>query len=357
MKRKVGIVTFHSATNFGAALQAFALKQQVENMGFLAQIVNYRPLFMQEDYLQSKNMFAYCKKLLQYRIFERFRNKYLNMTNRIFRCINDFAFLSADYDYIICGSDQIWNHKITRGLDPVYLLDFPVAHATRIAYAVSMGATSIPSQFRSQFAKALCQFKYVSARESFTRDQIVSNGWESDVPIVLDPTLLPVSYLTLSPSTCSESPYIAMYFVNHDSELELAAIKLREILGIPLINISSYRFKGADKNHYFLNPGRWIDMIKHAKIVCTNSFHATGMAIIFNKIFYTIGLHGGNAGLNNRIAELLLKLNLGSRLLHSAYEIPDTSDMILAPIDFIAARKNLNDMQSHSLEFLQEALK
>lgn len=42
--RTVGILTFHQANNYGAALQAFALKAYCEMLGYETHIIDYRAL-------------------------------------------------------------------------------------------------------------------------------------------------------------------------------------------------------------------------------------------------------------------------------------------------------------------------
>ena len=39
--KKVGIITFHQAINYGAVLQAYALKEVCDELGYEAHIVNY----------------------------------------------------------------------------------------------------------------------------------------------------------------------------------------------------------------------------------------------------------------------------------------------------------------------------
>lgn len=44
---KIGILTFHFAHNYGAMLQAYALSTKLRNMGYDAEIIDYRlPLFI-----------------------------------------------------------------------------------------------------------------------------------------------------------------------------------------------------------------------------------------------------------------------------------------------------------------------
>lgn len=41
-KKKIGILTFHNAHNYGAVLQAYALKTKLNRMGYKAKILNYQ---------------------------------------------------------------------------------------------------------------------------------------------------------------------------------------------------------------------------------------------------------------------------------------------------------------------------
>ena len=48
---KVGIITFHRALNYGALLQAFALRYSLSRLGAEAQILDYRNPIMEDMYL------------------------------------------------------------------------------------------------------------------------------------------------------------------------------------------------------------------------------------------------------------------------------------------------------------------
>ena len=41
-KKKIGILTFHNAHNYGAVLQAYALKTKLNRMGYKAKILTKR---------------------------------------------------------------------------------------------------------------------------------------------------------------------------------------------------------------------------------------------------------------------------------------------------------------------------
>lgn len=41
--KKIGILTFHWATNYGAVLQSYALQEALKELGYEVQIINYKP--------------------------------------------------------------------------------------------------------------------------------------------------------------------------------------------------------------------------------------------------------------------------------------------------------------------------
>lgn len=43
---KIGIITFHCAHNYGAVLQAYALKEFLKSSGHSVNVVNYRPSYI-----------------------------------------------------------------------------------------------------------------------------------------------------------------------------------------------------------------------------------------------------------------------------------------------------------------------
>ena len=50
MKKKIGIITYHSAYNFGSVLQAYATQKILETLGYEATILNYRMKSQYEYY-------------------------------------------------------------------------------------------------------------------------------------------------------------------------------------------------------------------------------------------------------------------------------------------------------------------
>ena len=49
-KKKIGILTFHNAHNYGAVLQAYALKTKLNRMGYDASVLNYQNKYIARNY-------------------------------------------------------------------------------------------------------------------------------------------------------------------------------------------------------------------------------------------------------------------------------------------------------------------
>lgn len=62
-KKKIGIITFHRAHNYGAFLQAYALQIYLLKNGFETEIIDYRCKSIEEEYFifPSKNILQNCK--------------------------------------------------------------------------------------------------------------------------------------------------------------------------------------------------------------------------------------------------------------------------------------------------------
>ena len=41
--KKIGIITFHKAINYGSVLQAYSLQHLLESEGYLVEIIDYEP--------------------------------------------------------------------------------------------------------------------------------------------------------------------------------------------------------------------------------------------------------------------------------------------------------------------------
>ena len=71
--KKIGILTFHNAHNYGASLQAYALKTKLTKLGCDTSIINYRNQAIEQSY--PTQLSSLVNKSIWYRIFHRIEYK------------------------------------------------------------------------------------------------------------------------------------------------------------------------------------------------------------------------------------------------------------------------------------------
>ena len=122
MKKRVGILTFHRANNYGAALQCYALQETVKGLGHNVEIINYKQPYIEKVYKPQIEKEELCrilkrprwyygyffkilpKRILPYIKYKLFRTVYLK-TSKAFDKNKEIL---CRYDSIIIGSDQVW---------------------------------------------------------------------------------------------------------------------------------------------------------------------------------------------------------------------------------------------------------
>lgn len=315
---KIGILTFHWATNYGAVLQCYALQSYLEEQGHTVEIINYKP-HMCDDSLYT---FFKLKKFLEIGTYienrkkesalDLFRKEKLKQTKRIYS-YTDVPGILEGFDALISGSDQVLNPAfLLHGekfnfVSPTYFLGFPFA-GRKIGYALSFGCINYPQNalhIASQFIK---DFNYISVRESTGVNIVRSMGKDSAI-VVCDPTLLISStiYHKLADihSLKCEQPYIYSFFIRNIAERKKtinSQLKNHKIVW------------NNDDDDYSVEG--WLSKIKHAEFVVTDSFHCMVMCLKLHKPFIVVTNLKGNVGMNDRFYTLLEKMSLESIIIH-----------------------------------------
>ena len=61
--KRIGTVTFHNANNYGAVLQAYALKRYICNMGYNCDVLDYRSRTIEARYHKKVASGGFVKKV------------------------------------------------------------------------------------------------------------------------------------------------------------------------------------------------------------------------------------------------------------------------------------------------------
>ncbi|MDR2373737.1 MAG: polysaccharide pyruvyl transferase family protein, partial [Bifidobacteriaceae bacterium] len=216
------IINFHFAHNFGAVLQAVALRHQLESLGCSTQVIDYRPRAHAQVYAPLPNPIISAiwryrgaaavgappttavhlaarhaaralsewpqvnrrrRRLRQFRAYAR---EHLNLTQS-YRSLASLRRDPPDADIYIAGSDQIWNPGVTGGLDPAYFLCFGAENVIRAAYAVSCPSLDV-GRFRDDLRRLSCRLAPISLREKHSRLEL-SAALGREITVCPDPTL------------------------------------------------------------------------------------------------------------------------------------------------------------------------
>ncbi len=352
---KIGIITFHWATNYGAVLQAYALQYYLYKLGHEVSIINYRPKRHKKTFFKcffTKRPWIIPKRISEYfkeNTIERFRRTYLNET-RIYETENEIKKEPPKFDIYICGSDQIWNPSFTLGGEGkptgVYFLDFGESNITRIAYAVSFGCVKYPDVAGKLMKKYISSFKSISVREQ-TGTEILSGFGLKNALTLPDPTLLldQTDYL-FTKNECRSGEMAFVYILRNENTIACQIQKLIE------------------KKYIFINPNKifreytieqWINYIQRTKLVITNSYHGVLFSLIYHVPFLVILSHGVSAGMNDRFYTILTPIGLEHRAIQK-FEVRQITELLNEDIDWTIVDKHVEGLKHKANLFFQSHL-
>lgn len=292
--------------------------------------------------------------------FEDFTDKYIRSTERIY-CEADIDKTLFEFDCFVVGSDQVWNPDIIHS--NVYFLGFADNKKYKSSYAASVSKCELTIRQKNIFKKNLDSFNRISVRESNT--EIISSLTKNKVEWVLDPTLL----LTLEEweGVCSdrfdnEESYLFCYFLNSDKNQQEIAKAYAKSEGLKIICTTDlkgvYKDEGksfCDLNVYDASPADFLSLIKNAKFVMTDSFHATIFSLIFQKQFLVFE-RDDFPGMKTRMETLLQLFEAQSRLVNweknSCYNIEQ-----IEGFDYSQTFEKFIEMKLFSEKYLDEIIK
>lgn len=345
---KTAIITFQDASNYGAALQAFALKTVLTQWSD-TDVINYyneafhrstAPSGIKGKLLHLLNGRTYARKNERFQLFQM---QYLVGGSE---SIDDAGLAGLDnrYDLFVTGSDQVWNLECS-GNKTAYFLDFVKDNRKKCSYAASFGSTVVKNEQLVQ--PLLSSFNGISVREESGK-QLIRQMLGRDIPVVLDPTLLMKKDRwkdCFHLNFCQR--HVLVYEVLRGENLVAAATKYGRQHNLPVVCITSTnRPRPGVKCIKDAGPEQWLKLFAESAYVFTNSFHGLAFSLIFEKQF-SIELLPPPATTNTRLLELLSKVDLADRVMDNGQYTPDT-------IPFDAVRSRLEALRSDSLHYIHD---
>lgn len=364
---KIGILTFHRAINYGAFLQAFALKHYLESLGHEVEMVDYWP----EGHADAYSLFPHLKKhrsmlgkfkelissALRYGRAKKRKDGMQRLVSRYWglndtpRYVMPESLRQVSYDCVVYGSDQIWwksDMSSYPGFDPVYWGEYIPASVKKIAYAPSMGIIDLTQEDKARIKSWLGNFAALSVRESGLYEAI-HDLTDKEITVVLDPVfLLSKEEWSKYCRPIQKGKYILYYNLLPSKEGDRLVKQLKHKWGYKVVEVTGSVSAKKIKPRYVQTADAFdfISLIKNAEFVVTSSFHGTAFSIIFEKQFYAIGF-GKRVG---RVESLLSLFGIGNRLIHNECCLPKEK------IEYSKTSFLLNNQISKSKKFLEAEL-
>lgn len=345
---KVGILTYSSAYNYGALLQAYALRKCINNMGHECEIINYECKGVKDQYafqmhfsiLALKRNLAWILSIKRRKKLDRFRNQ-LGLSEKFTK--KSIKNTNNLYDKFIVGSDQVWNKICTNG-DTTYFLDFVEDTNKKNSYAASFGSKKIEKEDFDLYKKLLSDYSHISVRESDSIDLIKALTGQ-ECKCVLDPVFLLEKGEWLKFVKKNKKRFIFVFQLVSDIDTIKYAAKIANEKGYKLIIYSS-NIHAIQYGQVIRNAGvnEFLTYIANAELILTDSFHCSAFSIIFNRPFYSKLRKGDNA--NVRLESLLKMFQLEDRILN-------TKNKEVMEIDYRAVDEILMIQKKNSLEYLK----
>lgn len=361
----IGILTFHRADNYGAVLQNYGLKTALERLGAKVDTIDYRCVSIEDNYKVSllphlyknpiklinsfiTNAINYSSSKKHHQEFEAFRKK-LNLSRTYTDADSDT--IQKNYDILVCGSDQVWNHNIT-GEIASQVYDLAVANdCPKASYAASSGSISNVTPKLLSDIKSL---NVISVRESSLAKYLSQHGF-SDVHVVCDPVFLLSKdnwrKISEPSSKVDRFPYLFLYYIDsHATETIELARRLSQEKGLRIHCPVRHtpRSMCLVPNDYNYSPVDFISCVANAEQVVASSFHAVAFSIIFEKQFVVI-LHEQTG---SRVRDLLAKLGLESRIVTDFEDYESRKKQLERPIDYESVNASIAQWRDQSLEVL-----
>lgn len=302
--KKIGIITIYDENNYGNRLQNYATQLVLKKMGFDVETIKYSI-----DYTLS--IVKPGKRLDCFRKFNEMINfapdNYIMSQNS--KIPVDFDKI---YDYIVIGSDQIWNYEFEALFSDKVFASF-VAKEKRVSFAASIGVEYLPTRSeRFEVAeKYLKEMNGISVREFSSKEIVKEISRREDVEVLVDPTMLITkeewSKLSINPSWIEgNEKYILKAFLGDSKIVDKQLEEFAKNHNYKIIDIYN-----QNSPYYDIGPAEFLYLEENAKLVFTDSYHGAVFATLFQRPLLIYKRKDVNEKeMYSRIKTLIKKFNL-----------------------------------------------
>lgn len=377
----VGLCVAFKGTSYGALLQTFATQYIIEKMGFNTEIIDYTLgktnryhysvealvylslckikgyFFPKQDSSETVDDLHRANIIGRKAVAEKFRNEMLKNIVSV-KGYADLQELASKYDAVIVGSDQMWSPDVS--FSNFLSLRFAPIGVRRISYATSTGVSKYPWYVKRQAKQFLSEIDYLSVREDAGYN-IIKEITGRKAVIVADPTYLLTKqeWLEIIPNgQVTQKGYVFSFFLGDNPEMKKLVRQYADTHNLRVVSILSNEVNVDDSwysDEILISkaPNDFINLIRNAECVFTDSFHGFTFSIINEKeVYVSYRVRKGIKSRNQRIDNIVKKYNVEDRLIRN----PDGYIFSDDRIDYKVVTQKVNEFREFSLAFLMDAL-
>lgn len=297
---KVGVITFHFVDNYGAMLQCAALQGALRDLGHEPRVIDFLPFAGSRDSWRrgwrhrGGLLKTACHRVFRtlaargmIREFRRFRSHCFTLTPEC-RDLAQVSKICEEFDCVITGSDQVWHFE----RHPAYFFAWEGGRPRKISYAPSCATDAQNYGKAAEVGEWISRFSAVSVRDAASATAIRKVTGQDPV-VVADPTLLWDPAPLEESAAVGEEPYLLTYVIGGTAPEPLKrALEearrtsgVRKVIAIVAPSHNLRRPVEADESIWSASPGRWLSLIKNARLLVTDSFHGCLFALRYRTPF------------------------------------------------------------------------
>ena len=369
--KRVGIMSMQRIANYGSFLQAYALKQLIEEQGHQVEFVDYHvgaPVIAENADSRNKlarklkkgfETFQYQAPLSHKLSFIRYKQSFASKYMPILNITNEMNY-NPVLDCLVIGSDEVFNciqKNSNVGYSPeLFGKDH---HASRlISYAASFGNTTLEKLKKykkiDEVGDLLKQFDAISVRDA-NSGNIVEQLTGAKPVYNLDPVLT-YDYMNCCdkiPQIDTREKYLILYayagrITNDEADwiAEYAKKKDLKVYAIGGIQKCADRFIDC-------SPFEVLAYFRNAEEVITDTFHGSIFSVITHRPFTTLIRKSVGDGYGNeeKLSDLLNRLGLAERM---TTKVEEAERINKRPVDYEKVDDVLQKQREIAKKYLQK---
>ncbi len=375
--KKVGIVTGFDRYNYGNRLQNYAVQTVLRRMGMECRTIVPEALIVPPMKERAQLAFkAPVCAALGYRVAAKrpdvMRRYNIDRFNRLIafdavRCEGNRLpeSLSERYDAFVAGSDQVWNPyfwNTTLGAADTGFSNHLLCFARpeqRMCFSPSIGVNALPEEWNDRFRDVLMTYRNIGVRESEGAALIARLPGRPDVEVRrAAPWRLDAAEWAKVARHNDGQPKrkYALYMLLGKESEEIAGDAKRYLDDLlRRKGLASARLPIRKRPElYASGPAEFLDLIRNAELVITDSYHCVIFSFLFGKPFvlFKREIQKYNIDMSSRTNTLLGMLKLERK----RYENIAWEDGSIMECDYAEGRARLNEARKATQRFLERSL-